>query len=946
MTAPAPDPTALLAELVALQPDERLTRLRTAGPPAELLIALADEAERLAGVEVARAVVAAEMVAALADEVGAPLPRARARRARGQSLAYAGRFADALPVEADGVAIATAAGEVIEAARGRLASVHALAALGRHDEAVAAGEAARAAFLAAGEPALAARADLNLGATYRMRDDPRTALIHYARARSGLAGEPVTLAQLDSNRGIALMSLDDLAAAETAFAAAAAVLGAHGLGWAAAVAEGNLAALATRQGRLSRALFHFEHARRHLEVDDSPAHLARLRLDQAEAFEVLGLPHDALTSYEALLPRLEAQGMAVEAAQARAGAGRTLLRLDRREEAAAALTAAATAFDALGQTAARARLDLTRAALMARDRPEAARALAAAAAAALLDRPLDAITAGLVVARLGLAAGDLDAADEVLGAAIPAAEGLGLAPLLAEAYHLRGLVHRDRGDAGAALRDLRAAVAEVERVRGTLQAERFRTAFLGDRLAVYEDLVLAALDRGDDAALAEAFATVERAKSRALLDIVRGVLDLAEARPDPNDPAEAALLAWAADLRARLNWLYSQLDDHGTTGQRQSPVDWRRAVQTQEHALEVMRERVATVRGAAGLDAPPTDLAGAHDALPADAAMVEYFVAGGDLLAFVLRDGDARVFRRLIAVGELVELARQFRFQVGRALAADAAGGWRADRLLAEARRALGALHATLLAPLRGALGDVGRVIVVPHGPLHTVPFHALWDGERYLIEEREVVYAPSASVLTHLGRARNVAPPAGEALVVGVPDAAAPEIAVEAARVARTLAAPPPLLGAAATVARVTAAAERAAIIHLACHGRFSLDNPLGSGLRLADRWLTLRDVYALRLRAPLVTLSGCDTGRAAIGGGDELVGLMRGFFAAGATSLIVSLWTVHDESAAETMTAFYEAWQAGASKAAALRHAQRSLLAERPHPASWAPFILGGMP
>lgn len=71
-----------------------------------------------------------------------------------------------------------------------------------------------------------------------------------------------------------------------------------------------------------------------------------------------------------------------------------------------------------------------------------------------------------------------------------------------------------------------------------------------------------------------------------------------------------------------------------------------------------------------------------------------------------------------------------------------------------------------------------------------------------------------------------------------------------------------------------------------------------------------------------------------------------MRGFFAAGATSLIVSLWTVHDESAAETMTAFYEARQAGASKAAALRHAQRSLLAERPHPASWAPFILGGMP
>ena len=140
--------------------------------------------------------------------------------------------------------------------------------------------------------------------------------------------------------------------------------------------------------------------------------------------------------------------------------------------------------------------------------------------------------------------------------------------------------------------------------------------------------------------------------------------------------------------------------------------------------------------------------------------------------------------------------------------------------------------------------------------------------------------------------------------------------------------------------------AARSADVLHLACHGRFSAENPLASGLKLADRWLTVRDVYGLRLRASLVTLSGCDTGRTVVGGGDELVGLMRGFFAAGAASLLISLWTVNDESTAELMTRFYDAWRGGATKPAALRSAQRALLATRPHPVFWAPFLLGGLP
>ncbi|MCZ7569637.1 MAG: CHAT domain-containing protein [Ardenticatenaceae bacterium] len=956
MSSSPPDAATLLAELLTLPTDQCLAYLQATGSVERVLLALGDEAERLAVAEVARALETSDLVMALADANGGPLPRARARRARAQTLAHAGRFTDALSLCNEAAALADEAGLAVEAARARLASLQALASLGRHNEAIAAGEAARAAFLAAGEPALAARADLNLGATHQMRDDPASALAHFDRARPALLDEPVTLAQLDTNRGNALMSLDDFSGAETAFLSALPTFEQAGLSWAAAIVEGNLAALATRQGQLQRALYHFERARRHLERDADPADLARLLAEQADVLAILGLLDEAQAGYAGALPDLDSHGLAWEAAQARAGLGRVLLRLGQPAEAEATLATAASAFDALGHTTARAQLDLIRAELVAaRGEPDKARDLVTDALAALHDRPAGSAAARHHLARLALAAGDLTAAATELTAALATAEALDLAPLRADLLHVRGLLHRAQGAAEAAVADLRAAVEQVERVRGTLQAERFRAAFLGNRLAIYEDLVTQVLDRGDAEAPAEAFAVVERAKSRALLDLVRGAFDLAEAaEPEPGEPAAAALLAELTRLRAELNWLYSQLDDGDSALQRRSLIDWQRAVRHREQALDALQSRLAATRGPAALYAPPIDLATAQRLVPPDTALIEYFIADGSLLAFVLRDGHVRVFRGLASTAHLTDQVRRLYFQIGRAVRTGRAHGPRAARLLVDARRELAVLQAILLAPLQSVVAGVERLVIIPHGPLHTVPFHALWNGRRYLIEDHEVLYAPSASLLAHttatkgrdgpLGRLPPSSP--GEALVVGVPDAVAPQIGDEARRVAEVLGTDWLLLGASATAERVALAARQAAVIHLACHGRFSAESPLASGLKLADRWLTVRDIYALRLQAALVTLSGCETGRTAISWGDELVGLVRGFFAAGAPSLVVSLWTVNDESTAELMTGFYNAWQAGAPIAAALRAAQCELLATRPHPVFWAPFILVGHP
>jgi CHAT domain-containing protein len=100
------------------------------------------------------------------------------------------------------------------------------------------------------------------------------------------------------------------------------------------------------------------------------------------------------------------------------------------------------------------------------------------------------------------------------------------------------------------------------------------------------------------------------------------------------------------------------------------------------------------------------------------------------------------------------------------------------------------------------------------------------------------------------------------------------------------------------------------------------------------------------MTVNAPLVVLSACQSGANEVQGGDEVIGLARGFLAAGATALLVSLWNVHDASAAGLMDDFYRALteRPRLAPAAALRSAQRVAAQQRRHPYFWAPYIAVG--
>ena len=142
--------------------------------------------------------------------------------------------------------------------------------------------------------------------------------------------------------------------------------------------------------------------------------------------------------------------------------------------------------------------------------------------------------------------------------------------------------------------------------------------------------------------------------------------------------------------------------------------------------------------------------------------------------------------------------------------------------------------------------------------------------------------------------------------------------------------------------------------VLHFATHGFFNTVHPELSGIVLSlvnqqgqgqNGLLMTPDIFNLNLPAELIVLSGCQTGLGKEIKGEGLVGLTRGLINAGASRVIVSLWSVNDQSTAELMLRFYQKMlQEKMSPAAALRAAQISMWKEKREPYSWAAFILQG--
>ena len=259
-----------------------------------------------------------------------------------------------------------------------------------------------------------------------------------------------------------------------------------------------------------------------------------------------------------------------------------------------------------------------------------------------------------------------------------------------------------------------------------------------------------------------------------------------------------------------------------------------------------------------------------------------------------------------------------------------------------------------LLAPLEPALGDASLVYFIPHSFLHLVPLHALTVRGKPFIAERAVAYAPSAAVLARAlkdeGR-RTVANLQSaienrKSLVMGyaLSEEELPTFIGEAEEVARLFGVTP-LVDKAATREALEQRAPSASVIHLSCHGVFKADNALASAVVLADGLFTAREWMGLKLRADLVTLSACQLAFSDVNPGDDLVGMTRALFYAGASAVLLALWSVRSDTTMAWMRDFYARVRDGQARAFAAREATLALYAEHKNePHIWAPFVVVG--
>jgi CHAT domain-containing protein len=502
-------------------------------------------------------------------------------------------------------------------------------------------------------------------------------------------------------------------------------------------------------------------------------------------------------------------------------------------------------------------------------------------------------------------------------------------------YSVNAQIAEYRGDLNKARECYIQAAEEIEIQRSHLHHDELRVTFFRGKQQVYEALVRIALGGCDQEGLADAYNWCERSKSRGLIDLLSQHLPAAHAQ------ADQSLLNRIKRLHEELNSYYIRSDtsSHG------------RAMTNADDIAIKKNELVRSLKELSTQDPEYVSLQkvsvlsidNVQQVLPEDHTLIEYFVARDEVLAFLISRDGASVQRHLCTVARIQHLQERLRLQMDKFLIGGDYVQEYATPLLKAANQHLQELYTELIMPFASGIKG-SHLIIVPHGPLHYIPFHALYDGTRYLVDRFTISYAPSASVLRYCidrETVTNATP-----LIVGVPDENAPLIEYEVQSLRKLLSDCRTLSGKRATRRVFQREAVEADFIHVATHAVFRSDNPMFSSFKMADGWITALDLYSMKCNANLIVLSGCKSGMNQLMGADELLGLTRGFLYAGARSLLLSLWDVNDKSTSRFMAEFYQSWLGGQTKSVALRLAIQKVRAEEPHPYFWAPFLLVGAP
>jgi CHAT domain-containing protein len=938
---------ATLSRLLRLDPGARRQEV-SENPGFDWLGFLSTVADRVreeVRVDTALADRLADLAMAVAEAIGKPIALARSLRAKANAQYALDQHAAAIDLHRQAATIFEQQGELEELARTLSGSIQPLLLLGHYDQALAAADRARELFANQGNAFRLARLDINIGNIYHRQDRFADAAACYERAYHEVAehDDAEGLAAVMSNLPLCYMHLNEFARALQMYQKAREHCQQKGMPILVAYADYNIAYLYFLRGEYGRAIQMLREASQSGKKANDAYQIALCSLDLSEIYIDVNLIPEASQLAREAHEHFQRLGFGYEAAKALVFAA---VAASRQGQAFESIKLFATARDLFVQDKNHvwpSLIDLYEALVLFNEGRlfEARRAcLSAREFFAASPMKSKALLAELLLARIALRMDDHTAARSYCESAIAQVGEIESPVLVYQAEFLMGEVEQASGCQDDAYERYRRASEALETLRGNIRGEELKISFFQNKLGVYESLVALCLSGARRPE--EAFRYIQLAKSRSLLDRLAQPVHVA---PEA-EQGQSELVRSIRNLREELNWYYNLIEREQLKPEEHSPERIQKLEQqARSHEGELMRAlREATLDEAAqaGVQvSTAVPLETIQSLLPADTALVEYFPVMDREVACVLYKDSLQICP--VTVETRVRKTLQlFQFQLAKFRLDPEYVSTFQEALFTTTQKHLAVLYQELIAPIADQLASAKHVIFAPHGLLHHVPFQALFDGNSYLIDKFSVSYAPSASVF-----ARCCEKPcnfSGDSLILGIPDAQAPLIQEEVETLARILPGAKLFTGNSADDAVLKQHGLSSRIVHIATHGYFRQDNPMFSSIRLGTSYLSLYDLNHFKLPAELIVLSGCATGRNTVSPGDELMGLVRGLLQAGAQSLMLSLWDVHDASTRDFMIAFYSRLAEGEPKPQALRKAMAEIRSRYPHPYYWAPFSLIG--
>jgi CHAT domain-containing protein len=914
---------------------------------AQVVSWLADLVRDQSKVDTATTLPLAQIAMTIAAKLRDKSALARSQRAMGNALYSSGKNKLAIKYHEQARSMFAALRNRVELARTLSASTQPLILTGNYRRALANAKQARKILLDLGDQGRVARLDVNIGNIFHRQDRFAEALKWYQRAHhyflADAEKDPEGIAAALHNIAMCLVSVSDFQGALAAHQEARAIALRHGLHVVVGQADYNIEALYYLHGEHSRAIGMLLATREACQKSNDQYHVALCNLDLSEIYVQLNLAGPAEEMAREAAAGFQELGMSYEEGKSRVNLALAMAQQNKLDPALEMLSKARQQFVKEKNSAWPFLTDLYHAAILIDEGRygEAQRLCARANKFFRTARiPSMRIQSELLLARAFLLAGKPQLAKRQCSAALATLEKVELPLLSCQAQQLMGQIYRARGSPQEAYGHYQRARHLLEKTRTALHNEEMKISFMEDKLEIYESLIQLCLEsKTDRRRLEEAFEYIEESKSRILQDLMSSS-EVSDANPSSDENHDKVI-----KLRSEINWYSHKLSEEQLRGPEASQkvmADFQTAIRKRENeVLRLVREMSATEAASTGLSSSKTStLTEIRECLPEQSTLVEYFQIKDRVLAAILTRENFEIVE-VTEVELVAPLIEKLQFQLAKFRMGEQYVKMFADSLLNTTLRHLGALYEKLLAPIAGLLKGQ-HLVIVPHGVLHRLPFQALFDGTDSLIDKFSISYAPSATV--HTLCFKRPVNRHGSALVMGVPDAAAPLIGDEATIVAEIIPEAELFLDKKATTDVLWRKGPECRFIHIATHGYFRQDSPLFSGIRLGDSMLTLMDLYRMKLPAELVTLSGCATGANTVAGGDELLGLVRGLVYAGARATLLSLWDVHDRSTLEFMTSFYRELAAGAGKAGALQKAAQDVREHYPHPYYWAAFSLIG--